>query len=394
LITDKGRGILAKYLIGQAPAYASFLALGVGRKPLGPDEIALNDQGEPDNLALKNELDFEVLRVPISSRGYVYDDDGTVNIVFVGELPSEQRYEFSEIGVFSAKANPVAGSFGSRMIYTFSESENWEYHDEDSAVGLPTYLEPLYGEQEENIIDKTDLAFRTGSNNALFAGSDVRLDRQERPRFLDRTLIVRGDLSTLEHSGGAMLPKEDDEFGYYSSHIHLTGSTPNLNRNPPNDELRIAFSVLNKLDTQANTIDNVKILVEFASTDAIDPDNYARMEIELLKQDYNFNQNRYFVSKKTLGGLRKSSGFTWSNVNVVKIYASVYETPENPEDDPILSDNFYISLDGLRFENLSSVTPLYGLSGYSVVRNEEKRTIVKEPNSSNLLEFRFGLGIE
>ena len=387
MITDKGRGILAKYLIGQAPSYASFLALGIGKEPL-------SDVSAPVDYSAQEELDFEVLRVPISSRGYVYDEDGTVNIVFVGELPSEQRYEFSEIGVFSAKANPVAGSFGSRMIYTFSESENWEYHDEDSAVGLPTYLEPLYGEQEENIIDKTDLAFRTGSNNALFAGSDVRLDRQERPRFLDRTLIIRGDLSTLEHSGGAMLPKEDDEFGYYASHIHLTGSTPNLNRNPPNDELRLAFSVLNKLDTQENTIDNVKILVEFASTDAIDPDNYARMEIELLTQDYNFNQNRYFVSKKTLGELKKSPGFTWSNVNVVKIYASVYETPEDPEDDPILSDNFYISLDGLRFENLSSVTPLYGLSGYSVVRNEEKRTIVKEPNSSNLLEFRFGLGIE
>jgi hypothetical protein len=386
LITDKGRGILAKYLIGQAPSYASFLALGIGKEPL-------SDVSEPVDYSAQEELDFEVLRVPISSRGYVYDEDGTVNIVFVGELPSEQRYEFSEIGVFSAKANPVAGSFGSRMIYTFSESENWEYHDEDSAVGPVTYLEPLYGEQEENIIDKTDLAFRTGSNNALFAGSDVRLDRQERPRFLDRTLIIRGDLSTLEYSGGSILPKQD-ELGYYASHIHLTGSTPNLNRNPPNDELRLAFSVLNKLDTQANTIDNVKILVEFASTDAIDPDNYARMEIELLKQDYNFNQNRYFVSKKTLGELKKSSGFTWSNVNVVKIYASVYETPEDPEDDPILSNNFYISLDGLRFENLSSVTPLYGLSGYSVVRNEEKRTIVKEPNSSNLLEFRFGLGIE
>ena len=386
MITDKGRGILAKYLIGQAPSYASFLALGIGKEPL-------SDVSEPVDYSAQEELDFEVLRVPISSRGYVYDEDGTVNIVFVGELPSEQRYEFSEIGVFSAKANPVAGSFGSRMIYTFSESENWEYHDEDSAVGPTTYLEPLYGEQEENVIDKTDLAFRTGSNNALFAGSDVRLDRQERPRFLDRTLIVRGDLSTLEYSGGSILPKED-ELGYYASHIHLTGSTPNLNRNPPNDELRLAFSVLNKLDTQENTIDNVKILVEFASTDAIDPDNYARMEIELLTQDYNFNQNRYFVSKKTLGELKKSSGFTWSNVNVVKIYASVYETPEDPEDDPILSDNFYISLDGLRFENLSSVTPLYGLSGYSVVRNEEKRTIVKEPNSSNLLEFRFGLGIE
>lgn len=394
MITDKGRGILAKYLIGQAPSYASFLALGIGAKPLEPEEVALGPDGNPANLALKNELDFEVLRVPISSRGYVYDEDGTVNVVFVGELPSEQRYEFSEIGVFSAKANPVAGSFGSRMIYTFSESENWEYHDQDSSVGLITYLTPLYGEQSENIIDKPDVAFRTGSNNALFAGSDVRIDRQERPRFLDKTLIVRGDMSTLEYTGDNLLPKANDELNHYSSHIHLTGSTPNLNRNPPSDELRIAFSVLNKLDVQANTIDNVKILVEFASTDAVDPDNYARMEIELLKENYNFNANRYFMIKKTLGELKKSSGFTWSNVNVVKVYASIYETPENVEDDPVLSDNFYISFDGLRFENLTSTTPLYGLSGYSIVRNEDKRTIVKEPNSSNLLEFRFGLGIE
>ena len=387
MITNKGRAILAKYLIGQAPSYASFLALGVGKEPLSNFDV-------PGPDAEQNELEFEVLRVPISSRGYVYDENNNISVVFVGELPSEQRYEFSEIGIFSAKSNPVAGSFGSRMIYTFSESENWEYHSEDSSVGLTTYLEPLYRDQQESIIDVPDLAFRTGANNALFAGSDVRIDRQERSRFLDKTLIVRGDLSTLEYSDGAMVTKPNDSFGHYSSHIHLTGSTPNLNRNTPNDELRLAFSVLNKLDTQTNTIDNVKILVEFAATDAVNPDNYARFEIELLKQNDNFDTNRYFIGKKTLGALKKSPGFTWSDVNVVKIYASVYETPENAEDDPILSDNFYIAFDGLRFENLTSTSPLYGLSGYSVVRNEEKRTIVKEPNSSNLLEFRFGLGIE
>jgi hypothetical protein len=387
LITNKGRAILAKYLIGQAPSYASFLALGVGKEPL-------SNSDEPGPDAEQGELEFEVLRVPISSRGYVYDENNNISVVLVSELPSEQRYEFSEIGIFSAKSNPIAGSFGSRMIYTFSESENWEYHDQDSSVGLTTYLEPLYRDKQESIIDIPDLAFRTGSNNALFAGSDARIDRQERSRFLDKTLIVRGDLSTLEYSGGAMRPKTNDSFGHYSSHIHLTGSTPNLNRNTPNDEIRVAFSVLSKIDNQTNTIDNVKVLVEFAETDSATPDNYARMEIELLKQDYNFNQNRYFVGKKTLGALKKSPGFTWSNVNVVKIYASVYETPENEEDDPILSENFYIAFDGLRFENLTSTSPLYGLSGYSVVRNEEKRTIIKEPNSSNLLEFRFGLGIE
>jgi hypothetical protein len=380
---------LAKYLIGQAPAYASFLALGIGKQPLA------NSDPE-ENYANQSELDFEILRVPISSRGYVYDESGEVQIVFVGELPSEQRYEFSEIGIFSAKSNPIAGSLGSRMIYTFSESENWEYHDKTSSVGLTTYLEPLYGELTTSTIAVEDVAFRTGANNALFASSDVRIDRQERSRFLDKTLIVRGDMSTIESADGSLVLKENTELEYNASHVHLTGATPNLNRNPPNDELRLAFSILSKLDTQANAVDNVKIIVEFASTDAISPDNYARMEVEVSRdQDgVSFNNNRYFVARKTLESLKKSPGFTWSDVNVVKIYASVYETVENPEDPPILSNNFYVALDGLRFENLTSTSPLYGLSGYSVVRNQEKRTIIKEPNSSNLLEFRFNLGVE
>ena len=33
MITNTGKGILAKYLVGQAPAYASYIALGCGPKP-------------------------------------------------------------------------------------------------------------------------------------------------------------------------------------------------------------------------------------------------------------------------------------------------------------------------------------------------------------------------
>lgn len=176
MITNKGRNILAKYLIGQAPSYASFIALGCGPKPL----LASESQGDYSDL---NNLEFEVLRVPISSRGYVYDDAGNANIVFSAELPTEQRYEFTEIGVFSAKSNPVVGSSGSRMIYTFSESENWEYHDEVAAGSIITYAQPLYLEGSENTIAVPEIAFRATSNNALFVGSPNRIDRHERPRF-------------------------------------------------------------------------------------------------------------------------------------------------------------------------------------------------------------------
>lgn len=387
MITDKGRNILAKYLIGQAPAYASFIALGVGRKPLLPGEIPLDSNGDPLLLEKQNELAFETLRIPISSRGYVYDNLGNASIVFAGELPSEQRYEFSEIGIFSAKSNPIAGSLGSRMIYTFSESESWEYHDDTLAVGLSTYLEPLYLEEEQNIIAIPDIAFRTNTNNALFSGSQIRKETYQVPRFLDRALLIRGDMSGLETVDGRLVLKSNTETEYYGSHIHLTGATPNFNRNPPKDELKLAFTVLDKLDAQVQNIDSVKILIEFAETDTevATPDNFARMEIDIAISE----SNRYYVHTAKLEDLIKSVGFTWSRVNVVKIYASVYEIG-NPEP----SNNFYIALDGLRFENVTSTSPLYGLTGYSIIRNDDAETVVKESNSSNLVEFRFGLGVQ
>jgi len=75
LITNTGKTILAKYLIGSAPAYASHLALGVGPKPLGTSDT-LGDYSGQTSLA------FEALRIPITSRGYLYDEAGAANIVF------------------------------------------------------------------------------------------------------------------------------------------------------------------------------------------------------------------------------------------------------------------------------------------------------------------------
>lgn len=386
MITDKGTNILAKYLIGQAPAYASFVSVGVGPKPLG-----LNDAN--GDYRAKTEMDFEVLRVPISSRGYIYDDQGNASVVFVGELPTDQRYEFSEIGIFSAKSNPAAGSYGSRMLYTFSDSESWEFHGQDSAVGIAQYLEPLYlnDEQEQSIILVPDTVFRTNPDNAVF-NSDIRLGRYERSRFLDRTMLIRGNMSTLETVNGRLSLVPNDT-SYNSTHIHLAGVTPNLNKNAPGDELRLAFSVVNKLDTQTQALDSVKILIEFASTDAIEPDNFARMEIDLGSEDVDFSANRYVVAKSKLEDLVKSAGFTWTNVNIIKIYVSVYEQALDPADPPVLSDNFYVALDGLRFENLTAISPLYGLTGYSVIKNSTSSPIVKQSNSSNLVEFRFGLDV-
>jgi hypothetical protein len=394
LITNTGKNIIAKYLIGQAPSYASHIALGVGPRPLA-DEDPLGDYSAKQN------LDFEVLRIPITSRGYFYDENGESNIVFSAEVPSDQRYEFTEVGVFSGKSNPAAGNLDSKIVYAFSEAENWEYHTENVSSSIPTLTGLLDNGAGRSLIAPEDgngnpiYVFRVNSSNDLF-NSEARKGRYERPRFLDKSLIIHGDMSHIVADiNGRLSVKPEDEDGYYGSHIHLAGIRANFNQNSAIDQMRIAFSLLNKDELYTETPERVRILLEFASTDVIDPDNFARLEVDISKTDVIFENNRYFVVTKFLQDLIKSSGFTWNTINVVKIYVSVFELDEDEEEIP--SENFYVALDGLRLENVTSQNPLYGMTAYTVVRNENPsgvpEPITKEANSSNVIEFRFGMDV-
>ena len=60
---------------------------------------------------------------------------------------------------------------------------------------------------------------------------------------------------------------------------------------------------------------------------------------------------------------------------------------------PVPSSNYYIALDALRLENVATVNPLYGLTGYSVIKTDGAETIIKSPNTSNYIEFRFSIGV-
>lgn len=402
MITNNGKDIIAKYLIGQAPAYASYMALGCGPKALAPDyTLGVEDYTEFSN---KQNLDFEMFRVPITSRGYV-TEDGQSKIVFTAELPPEQRYEITEVGVFSAKSNPAAAGRDSRTLYTFTNSEAWEYHSKNKAVGLaPVVTSPLWGTGLANDgIIKPPVAplppvIRSTSDNAIFENSD-RLRRNERCRFLTNMIMLPGDMSYLEvnETSGVMAPKADldnTEEGHRGNHIHLAGINLNLNTNSAEDELRLAYSVIS---TSANDVadpERVMILVEFASDDTAESTSYARFQIN----DTDFTQilvqqNRYRIATVKLEDLIKTSDFGWGSVKLVKIYATVFiDDPENPGTE-IPSSNYYVALDGLRLENISSINPLYGLTGYSRVQTDDSLPVIKKSNTSNLVEFRFGMDV-
>ena len=384
MITNKGKSIIGKYMLGQAPAYASYLAVGCGPIPLQTEDVA-------DNFATKENLDFEMFRVPISSRGFV-NENGIDKIVLTAELPTEERYEITEVGLYSAGSNPSAGAQDSKTVFAFTQGENWEYHTASAAIAIPIISVPL-DPNDDDIINATGTengVFQTNADNSIFYNTD-RVARYERARFLNNTILMQGDDSDLSLGGGGS-GGVDNIVIDSGNHIHLTSPNVDFSRNSPIDELKLAFSLVNRDGGSASVPDTIRILVDFAGTDQTNPSIYARFEVNIEDgvDGYDFATNRYFVVSKQLQELYKSQNFTWDAVNVVKIYVSIFDSLSgglHPTSD------YYIALDAMRLENIATVNPLYGLTGYSVIKNDDATTIIKSPNTNNYVEFRFSIGV-
>lgn len=387
MITNTGKDIIAKYLLGQAPGYASYIAVGCGPRPLAPYV-----SGAKPDYSEKTELDFEMFRVPVSSKGMV-NEDGIRKIVLTAELPTEERYEITEVGIYSAGLNQLLGSTDSRNILSFAQLEDWKINGSDT---LQFVAEPLEDPLIPNIIkdfftiDSQSLEldiFQTNADNPIF-NNESRYDKNERSRFLNNMIIMRGDSSTFTGNTGALVP--DDNF------IQLSGVSANFSKNSASDELKLAFSILNKDGTDGDigtTKMAATVLVEFSASTINGA--YARFEARVDHVNDNssndFDINRYFVISKKLSELNITSGFPWKSVDTIKVYAQTLTGVSTPD---TITDNYYIALDALRLENKTFLNPLYGLTGYTVIRNVDQLPIIKNPNTTNYIEFRFALDAE
>ena len=387
MITDKGKSIISKYLLGQIPSYGSYIAVGCGARPLEPYVSG----GLPD-YSSKTELDFEMLRVPVSSKGIV-NEDGISKIVLTAELPTEERYEITEVGIYSAGFNPIVGSSNSKSLLSFTQFENWKI---DGSTTLNFVSEPLDDPLIPNIIKdfftvnaqsvELDI-FQTNADNPIFL-NDSRYLKNERSRFLNNMIVMRGNSSTLTGSTGSLIGS--------GNFIQLSGTSMDLSKYSTSDELRLAFSVLNKDGTDPD-IDTskiaVRILVEFLASSV--PSAYARMEARVDhvndNSSYDFDVNRYFVVNKELKDINITQGFPWKSVDTVKVYAQVL-TGASVAD--TIDDSYYVAIDALRIESKNNLNPAYGLTGYSVIRNVDSLPIIKSPNTSNYIEFRFSVDVE
>lgn len=372
MITNTGKQIIGKYLVGQTDSYASYLAIGSGEKPLGPSDSL-------GNYSARTSLTFETLRVPIISKTLI-TESGSTRVVLTAELPTEERYEITEVGIYPSENNPLPTGLDSQALILFDATESWKIKpdDEDVPLELGTIAD------EQNDITVTDKIFYTNSNNSMFEKTNYpdRVARQERPRFLDRTIFVRGDSSELAVDGSNLSVTSGD-------YISLTTGPINLERNSSNDEIRLAFSVVNKNGTEigqtADVPSNVKVLVRFASTDGAGAD-YASFEVNLTNGtstgQWNFTNNRYVVVSKKLSELPRTANFSWDTVSTVIVYACVNNNSTG-------AGNFYVALDAIKLENVSSFNNVYGLTAYTIIKTSDSLPIIKSDNTSNLIEFSY-----
>jgi hypothetical protein len=387
MITNVGKNLLAKYLVGQTTSYASHIAIGCGPKPVENDYEFSNT--ELDEIRNKKTLDFEMLRMPIISRGFV-DEDGLSKIVLTAELPTAERYEITEVGIFSAASNPVAGAFDSKGVYSFTDTDDWKYSQAGgSAVVIPSKYEPLDGEDADGTINTEDKVFATNADNRIFT-SDDRVNRNERCRFLNNIVVMRGDTSTITVDGQGEM-----QASLTSDYIRLDSPSVNFSKNSPLDELRLAFSIVSRVEDSLTVPDNVKILIEFSHVGPLGTNEYAKFQVDIDDQAFSagvstderdLTTNRYLISGKQFQNIKKTTSFSWEQVSLSKIYAQITKSG-------IASDSFYLCLDGLRLENVTSTNSLYGLTGYSVIKNRDERPIIKSANTTNYIEFRFALDV-
>jgi hypothetical protein len=384
MITTNGKNIVAKFLLNQAPEFASHIAIGVGGQAY-PTSSSATFSSDADSLG------FEVARVPILSKGLLKENDQE-KIIFKAELPIEQRYQITEIGIYPAAANAVAGNFDSRIISTFSNSEPWAYSNNLNDSGTVKYKGELRIDQvnvgdiatsipaEDYTLD--DFQF-INNNSPIFEYSD-RANRGEPPRYLNRSLNVSGSTSVVSGvSASSSLINTSSSASYY---IENNSINLNLGKNLPTDQIKLAFSVISlaRDDVESQAPDNVKIRLEFLNNLGA---TTSRAYVNIALQDTDIDLMRYKVITKTLSEFTTTENFSWSSVNGVRIYTSIHD-----DSNAVVADHFVL-YDGLRFENVSSNNPLYSLIAGEYIKTLDEKPILKRENSTSYVEYRFGVGV-
>ena len=427
MITTRGKGLIARALANQIPSAFSYIALGVGALPQVPVTVVeqltaewaadttvydsgvwlldtdtglaklsdgVNDWADLDYQAtgvlyeeesIKNKtvMDFEALRIPVSGASVLFEG-GQTKVVLTGQLPSAQRYEFSEIGVFSAESNSLLNTEAPRMIYTFSDVEGWEYHT-GSTITDVAYTSNISTNNFDIDVPPTDAFFVSADNPVFFAADRAN----QRMRIYQDALLVHGDMSTVDDTL--------DTWALSGDHVHITGNLVDLTRARSDDEVKIAFSVMNKNYSYITTdgvANEVRIAIRFMSSE--ESSAHATAQIRLTDgatEDFQYPaetdlvNNGYYVKSFRKKDLVYTESFSWENVTVCQVWVEV--EPGTAQ----TSADYFVAVDAIRFDSNNDNNPAYGLAAYSQIRNAAGSTEVKVAQSESQIEYKVYLEV-
>lgn len=461
MITNAGKQIIGKFLLSQVPDFATHIAAGCGANAINPATTLTS--GQILEFQEKQALEFEVFRVPILAKGFV-KENGVEKIVFKAEMPTDQRYKITEVGFFPAALNSLASASDSKTLFTFTPTEAWILKSTSASNStIPFISSDAVLSTNNKDITVNDIAAFIDTNASIF-DDVIRKNRNETPRFYNRSLMLTGDSSFI-NSGYSVSSA--------NSYIENSNLSFNMGQNLPDDEIRIAVALTNVNRDDGSTPSTVRIILEFANNQPSTDSTNAPKAKSVMS--FNPSGNRYTVIKRKLSQFAQDDGFSWANVNLTRIYASAviertntitniglssasvgtivvsgehglspgmtfkmsnidqpftyYQggtVPNNPAftvtsttsntitfnhivtaSVPFTasvpsgtitydggSPNHNIIFDGVRLENLSTENPLYALVGYDLLREENSWPIVKAENSTNYIEYRFGIGVD
>jgi hypothetical protein len=367
MITNDGKQIIAKFMLGQAPTFASHIAAGCGADP-----STLQSSISPT----KKALDFEVFRVPILSKGFI-KEDGVEKLVFKAEMPNDQRYKITEVGVYPGINNVVAGRYDSKMLITFSSGESWVYSDSVSASSVLYPNIPIdQGNTSASINSSTPQFVFINSDSTIFNNSQ-RVTKKESPRYLNRSLLVSGSSSYIG-SGYTVSPG--------SKYLQNSNISIDLSQNLPEDEIKLAFSIVGRYASSNSTPNDIRIILQFINNVSNSTTEPPTATARFALNGSSIGNNRYRVMTKRISEFVVDPTFSWANINLVKIYASCSNST-------VPTDEYFILFDGIRIENVSAINPLYSLVGYNIIKTNNGDPVLKSENTNNYLEYRFGIGV-
>ena len=354
MITEAGKELIAKYLLGQVPSYASFISFGCGavEETDGSGNILPPDPN-------KQVMDFELIRVPITSRSYLVDEfvdasNNPVNrnvISLVGQLPFDEGMRVNEVAIWSDSTNALTQS-NSRIICAFTEQENWMWLDGTGRKAIEFLNNPLSGANagdtsdvgDINPSDHPDVFSCSNLNQSLLVGREG-----QGTRFLNHTIMMRNDTTIFVDGKGVDLPD-------YSSYDQLRFafsfySDQSVPSNPPSGKIKVRFM-------------KDPSFAETAATWNVGPEQWGL----------------YNIAKSDLGdaSIEYGTNFSWKEVKWIQIEVTG------------MNADFYFAPDALRFDNVATQNPLYKMTGYTRLEND---TFIEHQSGTNsYAQFRFELG--